>query len=328
MTASVAIDRLHFVIEETPLWCVPTRAGLFTPPVDPTFDRNRCATLHAGEAVRALLAHPQQPWVYVHAGHTVGWVFAAPLTPSVDVTSLESYRHADRRVAVVLDRADVTAPTVLEPAAGSPVRRAPLRLGTTLPLLDADPRGYRVLVADERGLAPARLPRSDALRVGPLPFRPSDVIRTALDHVGQRYGWGGHGGDYDCSLFLRDLFAVFGVQLARHSAVQAQLGSRSRDIGALDEAGKRAAIREAAQRGVVLLYMPGHIMLYLGEDGDRMYAVSAISEYLEPCESGPDTVRRLDRVAVTTLELGRSTQRKAFIERLTRIASFGHVPVP
>ena len=87
----------------------------------------------------------------------------------------------------------------------------------------------------------------------------------------------------------------------------------------MDEDAKRAEIRRQAERGLVLLYMPGHIMMYLGQDEGQQYAVSAISEYLVPCVGGPDTVYRLGRVAVTTLELGRGSERTAYIQRITNL---------
>jgi hypothetical protein len=50
--------------------------------------------------------------------------------------------------------------------------------------------------------------------------------------------------------------------------------------------------------------------------------VSSVSEWLEPCDGGPDTVHRIDKVEVTTLELGRGTERTAFIERISRLVVF------
>ena len=37
-------------------------------------------------------------------------------------------------------------------------------------------------------------------------------------------------------------------------------------------------------------------------DGDHLYALHQFSGYLVPCPGGPDTVHRLDKVEVTTLE--------------------------
>src|SRR5690606_17919931 len=199
-----------------------------------------------------------------------------------------------------------------------------LRLGTSFPRV-SPPKGEGVTIRVpgvegpiERSV-PADAPISDA----PWSLTRRQLFEQAFSLLEQPYGWGGREGKRDCSRYLLDLFALFDVRLARNSGVQAELGTRSVDLSLLDEHAKRTAIREAAKQGVVLLYMPGHIMLYLGQDGAHDYGISALSEYLEPCPGGLDTVYKLDKVAVTTLELGRDTERTAFIERISRMAIFG-----
>jgi hypothetical protein len=176
------------------------------------------------------------------------------------------------------------------------------------------------------GTVERELPHSAPVHADALPFTRRAVFTEAFALLEQPYGWGGRDGHRDCSSYLLDVFAQFDVRLPRNSAVQAQLGTQSVDLSQLDEVSKTAAIRTAARTGVVLLYMPGHIMLYLGQDGAHDYGLSALSEYLTPCPGGPDVVHRLDKVAVTTLAVGRGTERRAFIERITRMAVFGPSP--
>lgn len=296
---------LHFVTEETPLWCVPMHEGLFTEPVDRRFDRNRCASLHMGEYVR-VIRETTAPWLYVDAGHSVGWIHApegeSPLGPGLDADAVRE-RLRGPRLYVTGDHQG-------------------LRAGMSFPLLEAGDEGPTVLLPSVEGPVRAELPADIPVSTGPLPFTRRELFTQAFAELDQPYGWGGFEGKRDCSRFLHDLFAQFGVRLARNSAVQAQLGTRSVDLSELGEDEKRQAIREAAKTGVVLLYMRGHIMLYLGEDGGHDYGISALSEYLEPCAGGPDTVHKLDRVAVTSLELGRGSERQAFIERIDRMAVF------
>ena len=298
---------LRFVASETPLWCIPTRAGLYTEPVDRDFDRNRCASLHPGELVRTLRASPDGAWIYLDAGHSVGWVeqSAAPtLEPAIE---LEAARERLAPPQAVLS-ADFEQ----------------LRAGSSFPLVrgPSEGAGYVLELPGVEGPVERELDPSAPIASAPLPFSRAELFRRAFALLAQPYGWGGREGQRDCSRYTYDLFAQFGVKLARNSAVQSKLGTRSEDVSSLDEATKRAAIRAAAREGVVLLYMPGHIMIYLGEDHGRDYGISALSEFLTPCEGGEDSVHRLDEVAVTTLELGRGTARRAFIERITRIAVF------
>jgi hypothetical protein len=306
----VAAPNIHFVAREAQLWCVPSTEGLYTTPIDRAFDRNRCASLHPGEYVRALRRTPDGGWTYVDAGHSVGWIHAAsqPLEPALSDEAARARLDASR-IYLTADYDD-------------------LRLGSAFPLVRRDDEGVTILVPGLTGPIERTLPHNAPVSDRAWELTRRRIFEQAFSQLNQPYGWGGRDGYRDCSSYLLDLFALFDVRLARNSAVQAELGTRSVDLSQLDESAKRAAIRSAAQTGVVLLYMPGHIMLYLGEDGGEDYGISALSEYLVPCPGGPDTIYKLDKVAVTTLELGRGSERRAFIERISRMAVFGPAPAP
>ena len=306
------VDHQRLLLEEAQLWCVPLATGLYKPPVDRDFDRNACSTLHPAERVRVLRRDPSGAWLHVHAGHTVGWLHDAKLGPRLDRAQLDVF---DSSPPLVPLRDDVTTTDGF-----------PLRLGITVPILGKTAEGWRVLVPSTDGTREAIVAATADVSEGHPPLQRDLLLQVAFSEIGRPYGWGGQGGERDCSQYLRDLFATFGVQLARHSSVQAELGTHNVDLDGKTEAEKRDLIAQWHARGVVLLYMPGHIMLYLGREGGQDWALSSVSEYLEPCEGGPDTVYRLDRVEVTTLELGRGTERTAFIERISRLVVFAPDP--
>lgn len=149
------------------------------------------------------------------------------------------------------------------------------------------------------------------------------------------YGWGDEDGGRDCSRFVMDVFDQFGLGVPRHSGRQALAGTFSIPVGDVQsEREKLLLIDSAAQKGIVLLSFPGHIMVYLGrtEDGTPM-AIHSFAEYLEPCEGvtlpggePAETLRTVDRVTVSDLSLGRGTTRTAFIERIDRITVIGKPP--
>ena len=149
--------------------------------------------------------------------------------------------------------------------------------------------------------------------------------------LGEPYGWGGKDGGYDCSRFLLDLFARFGIDLPRHSARQAMAGTFSVDVSTVEDLNEKLLLFEAgARRGIVLLHFPGHIMLFLGttEKGVPM-AIHAFSEFLTPCDGTDlETINRVDRVAVSDLSLGAGTSRRDFLSRVTRMTILGHTPGP
>jgi hypothetical protein len=309
-------DRSERVVEarlvavETDLRCVASRGGLFTAPVDVDFDRNQCSRLHVGEAVRVLRRSQDGLWRYVHAGHSVGWVEGEVLTPPLLVEEVQAFRAPERQAVITSDGPELSNGTAL-------------RMGTRLPIRSETDGAFEVIVPTTRGLEAATLQAGDHVHDGLLPLTRRNVWRLALSTLGAPYGWGGRGGARDCSRLLLDLFRVFGIELGRHSLAQARGGAKTVELAGLEVEAKRSAIREAGRDNIVLLFMSGHIMLYLGERGGSQYAVSAISEFLSPCDGEGDQLSRIDRTVVSDLEVGRSTERTSFIERMKRLAVFG-----
>lgn len=179
-------------------------------------------------------------------------------------------------------------------------------------------------------LSPALAPAEVAAATPTRPLTRRALYEKAFAYLDQPYGWGGQQGGRDCSRFLMDVFGAFGLELPRHSGLQAQAGSMSIDVEKVGADEERLAMIDAAhERGAVLLHFPGHIMLYLGRsrEGTPM-AIHAFAEYLEPCAGGGDSLRVVDRIQVSDLSLGKQTTRRSFLERITRITVLGDIPGP
>ncbi|MCO6439734.1 MAG: C40 family peptidase, partial [Nitrococcus mobilis] len=138
------------------------------------------------------------------------------------------------------------------------------------------------------------------------------VYERAFSLLGRPYGWGGTDGGLDCSLFIMEVFRELGILLPRHSSLQAQAPPLIFDVPAETPPSARLSLIEAAhRRGVTLLHLPGHIMLYLGTDaqGEAM-AIHAFAEYKKPCPRAAHhthTRVQVQRVEVSTLHLGERT---------------------
>lgn len=309
---AIPIDAVQAVAAPIDLRCLPLSGGLYRGRIDRDFDRNQCSRLNPGDLVRAL-RRTADGWLYVRAGNVVGWLEHAALSPTM--TPHEARALVARPRLVVLDD--------LVPAETAHGDRVFLRLGTGFPLVDDAGPGFQILVPTEAGWTDAFLAKTPAVSEGFLPLTRRNVLALAFARLGDPYGWGGLGGFRDCSSLLLDIAATFDLHLGRNSSVQAQAGAAVVDVTGLADDAKLAAIRAAQARGIVFLYMPGHIMLHLGELDGRAYALSAISEYLLPCPEGGHRTVRIDRVDVTDLERGRGTERTSFLERITTLAIFG-----
>lgn len=338
VTARVAnarpVDRAHLLVEPADLRCVPSTTGLFKGRIDPDFDRNQCSRLHPGDLLR-VQRETDDGWIYVRAGHGVGWLYLPTLTPPLTM--------ADQ---ALLEGPRVVMTEDLVPAMTANGELFLLRLGSSFPAVAAADTndttdagngsrstagsapqtiGAHLLVPTLEGLTDAFVldPDTTHLAFGHPPLTRRQVLSLLFARLTDPYGWGGTHGFRDCSALLLDTFAVFGVKLGRHSGVQALAGAEVIDTAAMDPESKLVAIRSAHSRGLVFLYMPGHIMVYLGDLVGRPYAISAISEYLLPCPEGGHQTVRIDRVDVTDLARGEGTERTSFLERISRLSVFG-----
>jgi len=343
------VDELRLVVDDLQLWCLPTTKGTYKTPIDLDFDRNRCSEVYGAELVRVLAStqgtSAADTWWLVDAGYAVGWVTDPRWTPPLSAEEVEGF--VDTKDAVVAST-DVYRPFGEE----HPFRL--IRLGTRLPRATIERAAQKPGPAPEvtatGGAKPAALDAEDSPTWGiriptpsgietiavtseiireqtfvnsPPAFTRRNVLETALRRLGDPYGWGGTRGGRDCSRLVLDLLRFFGLRVGRNSSVQAKYGSELIDVTSQAPDEKRRTIRAAATRGVVLLYMPGHIMLYLGEDGGEDYVLSSISEYVTPCSSTEDYINRIDRVAVTPLSVGADSIRRSFAERITSVQVFG-----
>lgn len=307
-------DETRVVIRGTPLRCYPTERGLFEKAWDLQFDLMQCAQLRMGEPVRVF--GKVERYFYVWSSYANGWVDSKDLTPALDTQQAYAYLKPDRFVVVQHDR----LPLWDKEQGGRPVARA--RLGLHLPLIREHESSLEVTFPSTTGLGSAWVLYKEGVSLGHPSLTRRSLMTRAFDLLNTPYGWGGVGNHRDCSRMLMDLFGVFGVLLPRNSWHQSKAGVRQLEVGQLGEAAKVAAIEQAARRAVVLLYLPGHIMLYVGRDGGHLYALSLLSGYLVPCRQGGETMMRVNRAAVTSLELGRGSSRTSFIERISTLVLF------
>ncbi|MDR3176102.1 MAG: SH3 domain-containing protein [Desulfovibrio sp.] len=137
----------------------------------------------------------------------------------------------------------------------------------------------------------------------PVPLRldAANVARIGNGMTGQAYTWGGLDGGRDCSALTRDLFAPFGIWLPRNSASQAGAGN---SIAGLSAGQKKEAIRSAPPFRT-LLWLRGHIALYLGEYRGRGLIFHNIWGLRTKDASGGCEGRAvIGRAVVTSLEPG------------------------
>ena len=136
-------------------------------------------------------------------------------------------------------------------------------------------------------------------RLWPAPLDEQNSKIVAASLLGQKYGWGGYKFLRDCSLMTKDFLANFGLWLPRNSKAQSGRGERFSLAGmSADE--KLSFIGKNGVAYKTLLYMPGHVMLYVGRvDGEP--AVLHDIWGLRTMDGGRAII---GRTAITSLTIG------------------------
>ncbi|MCF8043089.1 MAG: SH3 domain-containing protein [Desulfarculaceae bacterium] len=234
------------------------------------FDRLQQTSLPGGLPVRVWHVSPGGDWLVAETPLALGWL---PTRAVGRLTPQQATRWMNGPfVAVTKDQTPVRS------LGGGFVFNA--ALGWLLPLEPGQSGAWRVRaplgsVQGEAVLGPCALPL-DAAAPFPLPLTPANLGAVARPLLGQPYDWGGQWGRRDCSALTRDLLAPFGLWLPRNSSDQAKAGARNIPLEGLGEAEKRALILKRGLPWLSLLYLPGHVMLYLGAPDGQPLVLQAL----------------------------------------------------
>jgi len=151
---------------------------------------------------------------------------------------------------------------------------------------------------------------------GTLPPTLRSVIGRAFAALGEPYAWGGlrpGRAGRDCSGLVQDVWATVGVRLPRNSGQQGQVGRRAATFHPDEPNDARLRrLKEDVPPGA-LLFLPGHVMLYLGTVDGVPYAIHNLWGYAHP----EGHITRAAEVVVSALPPEPSAARHTLLERLT-----------
>ncbi len=296
-----SLDELAVTVRPTHCRALPTRRPLFQDPARAgsgyPFDYLQNSAVSPNTPLRIRHRSTDGAWVYAQAPAVHGWF------PAEDVALIDEETAGRMRSMpqAVLFR-DGTA---LFDAAGT--FRFQARMGTLFPLLDVQENRFRVLyaAAGEDGRALLREADLDAGSTAPFPLPGSAARIAALADtlVGQSYAWGDQFGDRDCSSMVRDLYAPFGIWLPRNSTRQAEAW-RYLSVETLSSKEKEDFLLQEGIPWATLVWMQGHIMLYIGEHQGRAALMHALWGVRTRSAEGRDGRHIVGRTVITTLQPG------------------------
>lgn len=289
------------------------------------FDQLQETALHTFEPILIWHESRDSDYLFVQSWNYRGWV-ATDDVALADRDTFLRYCSWPRLLYVTGLGIEAKALGTL-PRSDGEGQSYPLDFAARLPLLEGETdggpsrgAGFRVHVpvrgADGRMVVRPALVAADAdVSIGPLPLTRASVIRQAFKLLGEPYGWGDSDGHHDCSSLVQDAYRAHGLDLPRNTGDQERIG----DVSRHDFAGDASTLERLGPGDP--LYMPGHVMIYLGKQLGRHYIIHDYAGYSEPNDSGGWTFAPVYRVMVSSLDIllrdGRS-----YLQALTTGLSF------
>ena len=286
----------------------PTRAGEGFP-----FDYSQNSALHINTPLMVSHYSKDREWVYAQAPFASGWIKVEDIA-FVDSEFQKAFQNGNYAITVKdnLKLYDENGEISL------------VKMGSIFPI-DPETKKYIIAKKDEKGFAKIEkvtVNDIDIIAYKPIKFNPFNLAYISKQLVGEPYGWGGKEKCRDCSALTQDFFAPFGIYLPRNSRQQAKSGIEFISLKGLSAKEKKATILNYAKPFRSLLFVPGHISLYLGEkDGEPIILHNYWGVRLND-----GSKRVMGRAIITTTkpgaELPNVKKKSMLINTLTGIVNF------
>ena len=188
-----------------------------------------------------------------------------------------------------------------------------LRMGTYLPVKD-DKTVLAYRSKDGNATFTFCSPEDDDKGGKPIEFTSKNLLTIAGNALGTPYSWGDISEKgMDCSSTLQGIFKCFGIYLPRNSSQQIKLSADIIDLNTGFE--KKLKKITSLPMGSVL-YMPGHVMLYLGEYNGVPYILHNTTDSARD-DSGTTI---FNSCVLTSIDIGKSGY--TLFDRITYAVSF------
>ena len=220
------------------------------------FNYNQNSALHMNVPLYVSHLSLDKKWAFVRASYAFGWVKVSDIA-YIDKKFIRKFKNGKYAITI---KDNLRIYNERRKAVSL------VKLGTLFPIA-GDGKRYLAAARTTRGQAlikKVQVRKKGIIAKKPLAFTSRNVAKVAKEFYGEPYGWGGGYGCRDCSATTRDFLGVFGIFLRRNSSKQAQDGETVYIKGVSKKARKQHIIREA-EPFRSLLYVPGHIVLYLGQ---------------------------------------------------------------
>lgn len=234
------------------------------------FDNLQLSALWAGTPVYILGETRDHAWLLVMTPEYIGWVKHSGIA-HVDSAFINTWMRAAKNNLAAITQTQ----TSLVDKRGNFLLSA--YVGSVFP---SDPTGtiLKVPVKNTEGDAIIKTVSVSAsvATVMPLTATPHHFATLMNTLIGRPYGWGSLYFYNDCSAELKSLLTPFGIWLPRHSSDQITAG-KIVDMSPAPMEQRLSYLMANGQRFLTLIYIGGHVMLYIGNYPNPNHAHSSMA---------------------------------------------------
>jgi cell wall-associated NlpC family hydrolase len=324
---NIQATRFGMVVQRTKMRSFPTALRVFSTQGETDIDRFQESALFPGDAVVIAHTSTDRQWHFVVSDRYAAWVDAQSVAEGERATILA---YATRSPFRIMTGAKPRTVFTREQPQHSEMQ---LDMGVRIPLAQHPANQpvngqhpYTSWILDlplrtaegQLAFAPALLPRNEDSQADYLALTRANILRQAFKFLGERYGWGHAYNARDCSGFVSEIYRSMGVILPRNTSTQAVSPVFSRT--SFKKTDTRAARNNAVANLDIgdLIYIPGHVMLYIGSIDGVPYVIHDTNGGNYLGEDSELHAMHLNGVSVTPLAL-HFNKKTDYIDSITHI---------
>ena len=285
-------------LENVNVRVLPTNSVMFYNPTTPgegfPFDYNQNSALKINTPIIVSHLSKDRAWAFIESGIVGGWVEIKNIA-FVDDKFIKEFKTSNYYVTVK-EKFPIY----------EPIFREYVKVGTIFPKKN----NYFIIAKkddNQNAIISYVYLNDDEVEAMPLAFNSANRVRILNQLLDEPYGWGGLLNNRDCSSFTQDFFAPFGKFLHRNSKSQTTNG-KLLDVSQLSLEEKKDYIKKHGVPFSTLVYLKGHIMLYVGVKNNEPLVVHNIWSVRLKNSSGEKYRHIIGKATITTLEPGKEMQ--------------------
>lgn len=250
-------------------------------------------------------------WAYVESNVALGWIKVEDIA-IVDDKFIKNFMSDDYVVAIS-DNTQLRKFGYLYKN---------VKLGTILPRENG--RIFTTKRNDTGSVTMVEIDHNEDLVDLGVDFTIDNIKKISKSLLNEPYGWGGINNLRDCSLLTKDFFIPFGIFLDRNSRAQKDNGTKIK-LYDLNNDDKKKTIIEKGIPFLTLVYMKGHIMLYVGHKNGEPLIMHNFWSVKYKDNPNEDYKRRIvGKGVITTLEPGKEipgfSSKKSILNNISYIS--------